>query len=145
MFNQRLLQFGLVLFIVVLCATPRAEAALLFCNRTSQTLEAAFAYRKDNDWRSEGWWQIQPGLCSRVLGKPLDQRFYFYYARSLMVPRAGERPPTMWAGKYALCVDNKAFRIKGDQNCEERGYRTLYFQQVDIGINQKDYTLNFSD
>jgi uncharacterized membrane protein len=122
-----------------------AHAAFLFCNKTQTVIEAAFGYREQLDWVSEGWWQLQPGLCARVYGKPLNQRFYFYYARALAQPRPGERPPMNWSGKYALCADNKAFKVVGDQDCETRGYRTLYFQQADVGQNQRDYTLNFED
>lgn len=145
MFFRQSVLFALILLMLGSLWSGAAQAAFLFCNRTQQTIEAAFAYRDSNEWISEGWWQLQPGLCAKVLGKPLNQRFYFYYGRVLSVPKAGEKPPTVWAGKYALCVDNKAFRIKGDNNCEGRGFRTLYFQQADVGQNQRDYTLNFED
>lgn len=129
----------------MLAFVPSAQAAFLFCNKTQTVIEAAFGYREQLDWVSEGWWQLQPGLCARVHGKPLTQRFYFYYARALAQPKPGERPPMTWSGKYALCADNKAFKVVGDQDCETRGFRTLYFQQADVGQNQRDYTLNFED
>ena len=93
-------------------------------------------------WVSEGWWQIDPNECAHVLGKSLTQRFYFYYARSLTSSVAG-KPPVTWSGKYELCADTKAFRIEGDEDCEQRKYRTIGFQEIDIGSNARDYKLDF--
>jgi len=120
-------------------------AAFLFCNDTKAVVEAAFGSREEGVWLSEGWWQIQPGQCARVMNKPLTQRFYFYYARSLSLPSKDNKEPMIWSGKYAFCTDNKAFRIEGDSNCEPRGYRQQGFQDVDVGLRQKTYTLTFKD
>lgn len=136
--------FVLCLLAVCLCMPRPAFAAFLFCNKSATLIEAAFGYREDVKWISEGWWQIQPGQCARVYGKPLTQRFYFYYAR-MMQPPAPERKPAVWAGKSLFCLDNKAFRIEGYERCEKRGYLQQGFQQVDIGLGQKDYTLTFQD
>lgn len=119
-----------------------AQAAFLFCNKTGVVIEAAFGHRDEATWISEGWWQIQPGQCSRVYHKPLSQRFYFYYARALDDSSQGDKEPMVWAGKYAFCVDAKAFRVEGD-NCEAQHYQTKGFQEVDVGLRQKDYTLTF--
>jgi uncharacterized membrane protein len=127
-----------------------ASAALVFCNRTQAPLEAAVAYRGETpddgeDWISEGWWQIEPGQCSRVYGKNLEERFYFYYAMSL-APVTADHDPLVWSGdKYKFCTDTKAFRIIGDGQCEERNYQTKGFQQIDLGNNVHDYTLDFKE
>lgn len=127
-----------------------ANAAMVFCNKTKEPVEAAIGYRdtadEDNheDWFSEGWWRIEPGQCSRVYNEPLRQRFYFYYAASLSTPTPEHRP-FMWGGKYEFCTDNKAFRVQGDGNCEARGFKAKGFQQIDVGINIRDYTLDFRD
>jgi len=136
---------GAALFAASLLAPTPASAAFLFCNKTQSLVEAAFGYREDANWVSEGWWQIQPGQCARVFPKPLTQRFYFYYARTLSGPvKEGQTPP-VWAGKYAFCVDSKAFKADGDQNCESRNLRVQGFQEIDVGANQRDYTLTFKD
>jgi uncharacterized membrane protein len=128
------------------CWTPLpAQAALLFCNHTQSPVEAAVGYREQEDWISEGWWQIQPGQCARVYGKPLVQRFYFYYAHVLAPPSKDGKAPLTWAGKYAFCVDTKAFRAEGDTDCESRGYQEKGFSEIDIGANKHDYTLTFLD
>ena len=126
-----------------------AQAAMSFCNRTKGPLEAALGYRdSDNDkgesWISEGWWRIEPGQCSRVYGQPLSQRFYFYYAHAL-TQVARDKPPTVWAGKYIFCTDDKAFRVSGDGDCATRSLQSTGFQELDVGSNSRDYTLDFRD
>ncbi len=128
----------------VLAPAP-ARAAFLFCNHTQSLVEAAFGYRESGGWTSEGWWQLQPGQCARVFNKALTQRFYFYFAHVLEPPAKDQKAPMVWGGKYLFCVDTKAFKVEGDTNCAGRGYREQGFQEVDVGLNQHDYTLNFRD
>ncbi len=131
-------------------APAPANAALVFCNRTQQPIEAALGRRETNEdssgdlWISEGWWRIEPGQCSRVYGQPLKERFYFYYATVLPTGAPGEKP-FRWEGKYRFCTDSKAFRVEGDGDCESRNYRQTGFQQIDLGPNARDYTLDFKD
>jgi len=137
--------FFLCVICVILGAAGSARAAFLFCNQTKTALEAAFGSRDDGIWLSEGWWQIQPGQCARVMNKPLVQRFYFYFARALTLPSKDSKEPKVWGGRFAFCTDNKAFRIEGDSQCEQRGFKRQGFQDVDVGSQQKDYTLTFKD
>ena len=142
--SLRFTLFALALGVVAFVPC-QARAAFLLCNHTKAVIEAAFGYREGVEWVSEGWWQIQPGQCARVFGKPLSQRFYFYYARSMATPtKTGPKPP-IWDGKYAFCVDSKAFRATGDDNCEDRGLRQQGFHEIDIGPNRQDYTMTFED
>lgn len=121
-----------------------------FCNRTAGPVEAALGYRDDGDgsdaqsWVSEGWWRIEPGQCARVYGEPLTQRFYFYYAHAL-TQVSKDTPPTVWSGKYIFCTDDKAFRITGDGDCPTRNFQATGFQELDLGANTRDYTLDFKD
>lgn len=129
---------------LLLLHTPKAYAAMVFCNRTQAPLEAALGYRETTDWVSEGWWRIEPGQCARVFGQPLTERFYFYYATSLVRP-SKDKPPFTWSGKYEFCTDTKAFKVTGDGDCESRNYQTKGFQEIDLGPNAHDYTLDFKD
>jgi uncharacterized membrane protein len=138
-----------VLALATFGSAPHAYAAMSFCNRSSVALEAALGYREDSDagaqdWVSEGWWRIEPGQCARVYSDALSQRFYFYYAHAL-AQSAPDQPPTLWAGKYIFCTDDKSFRIDGDGDCPSRNYQSTGFQELDIGANVKDYTLDFKD
>lgn len=135
---------ALICMVICLGFGRSATAAMLFCNRTQAALDAALGYREAGQWLSEGWWRIEPGQCARVLNKPLTQRFYFYYATALTRP-SKDKAPFAWAGKYKFCMDTKAFRLEGDENCEARGAQTRGFKQVDVGANTHDYTLDFKD
>lgn len=144
--RSRLFQLlAVVVMVGALVLPSSARAAFLLCNHASAAVEAAFGYNEQSTWVSEGWWQIQPGQCARVYNKPLTQRFYFYYARVLTQSANKESRPPVWEGKYAFCVDSKAFRAEGDGNCEARGLRQQGFHEVDIGPNKRDYTLTFQD
>lgn len=135
---------GIAVFTGFLLLAPvSADASMLFCNRTKSPVEAAVGYRADADWISEGWWRIEPGQCSRVIGQALKQRFYFYYAKSLS--GAGKKPGFIWGGKYQFCVDTKAFKFEGDGDCESKGFITKGFNEIDIGSRAKDYSLDFRD
>ncbi|MDE2029333.1 MAG: DUF1036 domain-containing protein [Alphaproteobacteria bacterium] len=145
----RILLAGGVILTAMLVLPRGARAALSFCNRTQAPIEAAIGYHGDTgggdrDWVSEGWWRIEPGQCARVYGENLTQRFYFYYAYAL-TQTAKDTPPTVWAGKYTLCTGDKAFRIRGDNNCIARGYRATGFHELDTGGSAPDYTLDFKD
>lgn len=129
-------------FFLVFQAAP-SWAAFLFCNQTPYAIEAAFAYRDDGYWASEGWWQIQPKQCARVYDKELTQRFYFYHARALGTSPEETENAKVWGGKHEFCTDRKAFRIAGDSRCELRGYKTKGFKNIDIGARRKEYTLTF--
>ncbi|MDD5587314.1 MAG: DUF1036 domain-containing protein [Alphaproteobacteria bacterium] len=145
MMAMRFTTLSVLLGMVLLLPAP-AKAAFLFCNRTQMPIEAAFGYREEVVWISEGWWQIQPGQCARVFNRPLTQRFYFYYAHIPVASAPADgKPPLTWAGKYRFCIDDKAFRIEGDGNCDVRGYKEKGFREVDIGPNQRNYSLTFED
>jgi uncharacterized membrane protein len=145
----RAVAFGAALFAVLAVLPHRAYAAMSFCNRSSVPLEAALGYREDKDdgdegWGSEGWWRIEPGQCARVYGQPLTQRFYFYYAHAL-AQTAKDAPTPVWSGKYIFCTDDKAFRVEGDTDCPSRNLQSTGFQELDLGQNVRDYTLDFKD
>ena len=146
----RLVVAASMVFVGTVSGYPRtAHAALSFCNRSAVAIEAALGYRDETDsktesWTSEGWWRIEPGQCARVYGQNLAQRFYFYYAHAL-AQTAKDTPPTTWSGKYIFCTDTKAFRVEGDNDCAARNHQSTGFQELDIGANVRDYTLDFKD
>ncbi len=117
---------------------------MTFCNRTQNPIEAALGRRNEDVWTSQGWWRLEPGQCSKVLGGLLTDRFYFYYATSLVRPDK-DKEPFVWNGKYQFCTDRKPFQIEGDGDCESKGAVTRGFQEIDIGANTKEYTLDFKD
>ncbi len=147
--SRSLSLFGILVVGAICGGSVSADAAMRFCNRTQQPLEAALGYHRDEKdqsarWVSEGWWRLEAGQCARVYDQPLAQRFYYYFGRAL-TPSAPGRQPNLWEGKYQFCVEGKAFRIEGDAECETRGFQVRGFRPVDIGADTKDYTLEFKD
>lgn len=83
-------------------------------------------------------------MCARVRSIADPAFFYFYYAHAL-AQASKDAPPTEWSGKYIFCTDDKAFRVMGDGDCASRNYKSTGFQELDLGTNTRDYTLDFKD
>ena len=120
-----------------LFAVSPAEASYKICNKTSTSVDAAFGYKKNGDWVSEGWWHIDPGQCKKVYGKELDAQKYYFYADA--ADGSGE-----WKGDYTFCTLEKEFTIIGDTNCKSRGYKPRGFREVDVG-DSVDWTSNLTE
>lgn len=122
-------------------AATKAEAALLFCNKTKTPLEAAVGYNEQGTWVSEGWWEIAPRLCKRVYDKKFPSKMY-YYARSFNYGGKGGAP-VVWSGDAPFCFADKAFWAEGREDCQSRNYIVGKFHEIDAEPDQRDYTLNF--
>lgn len=121
--------------LIVGLAAPRAEAGLSFCNKADVAHSFAVAWKDGDDWRVEGWWNIEPGECSRVVGGDLTQRYYYWRATAAGREFSGD--------DFYFCTDSNAFTITGEQgNCAARGHDRSEFKQLDTGQSAKEFTLN---
>lgn len=120
-----LICFGLLMGLTL--AVCSSQAALIFCNKSKQLLESSVAYREGHDWVSEGWWQLPPAQCVRVVSGSLNQRYYYYYVRSLTEPQR------YWRGRYRFCTALLPYRIIGTLDCQQRGYQAQGFLALDVG------------
>lgn len=118
-------------------APASAYADLTLCNTTASRVGVAIGRKKGNEWIAEGWWNIVSNSCKTLFRGELEARFYYVHA--LDYDRGGE-----WAGKAFMCADDKAFTIKGVENCESRGYRRKGFFEVDTQ-NAESWTIHLSD
>jgi uncharacterized membrane protein len=109
---------------VLVGPTEPAGAEFRICNRTATQVSAAFGYRAEGQWISEGWWNIAPDECATVHEPPLNQPKYYVYAW------AGDG---IWLGDYSFCTARETFTVVGDKDCEARGYIALGFFEVDVG------------
>ncbi|MDF0596645.1 DUF1036 domain-containing protein [Psychromarinibacter halotolerans] len=114
----------------------QAHAALRFCNETEHVQSVAIGYSGDRDWMSEGWWNIDPGECSTVVGGNLTKRYYYYRAEVNAGDFAG--------GTFNFCTTPEEFEIIGDTNCEQRGYDTEGFREIDTGETATDFTFTLT-
>jgi uncharacterized membrane protein len=124
---------ALILFAV---AGP-ARAGLEFCNETRDTQSVSIGYQGDEDWISEGWWNIEPGDCAMALGGDLELQYYYYRAEVDAGDFEGEG--------YYFCTSPQAYEITGDTDCARRGYDREEFREIDTGPSATHFTVNLVD
>lgn len=120
-----------------LIAATQAQAGLEICNDTNLLQSVAIGYKGDTDWVSEGWWNVDPGTCAEVVGGDLTKRYYYYYAEAEGREFEGQN--------YNFCVEENIFTITGDTNCEDRGFETLGFREIDTGETATEFSLSLVD
>jgi uncharacterized membrane protein len=114
-----------------------AKADMSVCNSTSSRVGVALGYRDQQGWVTEGWWNLKPNQCEKLLSGRLAARYYYVYG--VDYDRGGE-----WAGSSFMCTGDKEFTIRGVENCLARGYDRTGFFEVDTG-EQKDWRVQFTD
>jgi uncharacterized membrane protein len=114
-----------------------ASADLKLCNTTSSRIGVAIGYKDEQGWVSEGWWNVASQSCEVLLKGTLVARYYYIHA--LDYDRGGE-----WGGKAFMCTGDKAFTIRGVQDCQSRGFKRSGFFEVDTN-EEKDWTVRLSD
>jgi len=125
-------------FVLALAAfAPVAQADLKLCNMTTSRIGVAIGYKDNDGWVSEGWWNVAQQDCEILLKGDLIARFYYVHA--VDYDRGGE-----WSGDAFMCTDDKAFTIRGVQDCEGRGYSRTGFFEVDTE-EEADWTIRMTD
>jgi len=122
-------------FVIGACFTliaGSAQAGLEICNDTRDVQGISIGYKGDTDWTSEGWWNIDPGSCSTVVGGDLKKRYYYL--------RAEVEGGNFTGGGFSFCTTPEEYTIVGDTECESRGYATEDFIEIDTGETAKEYT-----
>ena len=114
-----------------------AAADLKLCNTTTSRIGVAIGYKDEQGWVSEGWWNVASQTCEVLLKGTLVARYYYIHA--LDYDRGGE-----WGGKAFMCTGDKAFTIRGVQDCQTRNYKRSGFFEVDTN-EEKDWTVRLAD
>ena len=113
----------------------QASAGFSFCNKSGVLHSFSVAYKDGEKWRSEGWWNIEPGDCKRVISGDLRVRYYYYRATAKGREFSGDN--------YFFCTLSSVFDIVGEQgNCANRGYDRSEFRQIKLDQGITDFTLN---
>ncbi|QKP78718.1 DUF1036 domain-containing protein [Methyloligella sp. GL2] len=121
----------------LLAASAPAKADLKLCNTTTSRVGVAIGYKDKQGWATEGWWNVSAHSCETLLKGVLIARFYYLHA--IDYDRGGE-----WAGTLHMCTDDKAFTIRGTDDCVTRGYKRTGFFEVDTG-EERDWTVRLTD
>ncbi len=125
--------------LAALVSTAREEATrrgLSLCNKSDHLVWAASGMLRDDVFESQGWTRVPVGECAQVISQNLTDRYYFYYAEAVddkgrPVMQAGRQK--IWSGDVGLCTKSTRFIIKGDEDCEARGFDRRGFAQIDTG------------
>ena len=121
---------------IALSAPARADLKL--CNTTTSRIGVALGYNDaTGGWTTEGWWTIPAQTCETLYKGPLTSRYWYVHA--IDYDSDGE-----WAGQSFMCTNDKAFTIKGVQDCVKRGYNRTGFFEVDTQ-EAKDWTIRLVD
>src|SRR5215211_3814969 len=116
-------------------ATSRADLKL--CNTTTSRIGVAIGYRDPSGWTTEGWWTLAAQTCETLYKGALSSRYWYVHA--IDYDRGGE-----WAGQSFMCTTDRAFTIRGVQDCTDRGYKRTGFFEVDAQDAQ-DWTIRLTD
>jgi uncharacterized membrane protein len=114
-----------------------SQADLKLCNTTASRIGVAIGYRDQSGWTTEGWWTLAAQTCETLYKGVLSSRFWYVHA--IDYDRGGE-----WAGQSFMCSTDKAFTIRGVQDCTDRGYKRTGFFEVDTQDAQ-DWTIRLTD
>lgn len=127
-------------FVNVLMITIGAQSAhadLRLCNKTNNRIGVAIGYKLDDQWKTEGWWNIDENSCETLLAGALSSRYYYVYAADY--DQGGE-----WAGRAFMCTRDKEFTIDGVSECLARGFQKTGFFEVDTGT-QASWTVQLTE
>jgi uncharacterized membrane protein len=114
-----------------------ANADLKLCNTTSSRVGVAIGYKDEKGWVSEGWWNVASQTCEVLLKGTLVARYYYIHA--VDYDRGGE-----WGGSAFMCTGDKAFTIRGVEDCAGRNYKKSGFFEVDTN-EERDWTVRLTD
>ena len=121
--------------LAALAGTARADLKL--CNTTSSRVGVAIGYDDGSGWATEGWWTLAAHTCETLFKGALPSRNWYVHA--IDYDRGGE-----WAGQSFMCTTERAFTIKGVQDCGKRGYKRTGFFEVDTQ-DASDWTIRLTD
>ncbi|CUH75056.1 putative integral membrane protein [Tritonibacter multivorans] len=111
-----------------------ALAGFRVCNQTLDVVNIAVGNWDHDGWETSGWWVAGPNQCAEVIEADLSARYVYVYAQDVF------RNP-MFDGDTIMCVDAAEFRIRGKEDCLQRGKIAARFREVDTQ-NAKAWTFN---
>ncbi len=102
------------------------QVGMMLCNRTGNKIVAAMARFRPDGLESRGWWTIEANLCVRTVDESLITAPHYVFAE--MATPQGVRLLKGAATKF--CTSRAQFAILGNENCEQRRYRSEKFVET---------------
>ncbi|WP_411816870.1 DUF1036 domain-containing protein [Hyphococcus sp. DH-69] len=107
-----------------------AKLGFFYCNKTDNPVWSAIAEPVDDaNYRSKGWWKLEPGDCSKILKGALDKDHYYVYG--LIEDAASEKKLT--GGSKSFCVNTIMFTSETDLSCADQELDEAQFRRFEIG------------
>jgi uncharacterized membrane protein len=137
--------FGLIILLTaIFSGAHQAQAGLRFCNQGTFKIHTAVGYvDQQKRWLARGWLSIEPGECKDALGFPLENRFYYYYARG-----RDENAHVEYTGESSFCIETRPFKTyqanygkSTPDECAKDGLRSKKFKKVDVQ-GKPEFTVN---
>lgn len=110
-----------------------AKLGFFYCNKASDEVWSAIAYPgADDSYLTEGWWQLDPGQCIKVLKGELEHDHYYVYG---VLGSGDEASPdrVLVGGEKALCINDVIFETDDKTSCADQDLETAMFKRVEIG------------
>lgn len=128
-----LLVAGAAYLLLATAGASPAAADLKLCNTTPSRIGVVIGYKDKEGWITEGWWNVPPNVCWTLIKGELIARYYYVHAIDYDRPGVWDRNETGPSSgrEFFMCTGDKAFEIRGTQNCEQRGYQRTRFFEVD--------------
>ena len=114
-----------------------APSGYTICNDSNEMLWAAVGLPKGRNLVSRGWWQIETGACSRVLGEPLKADHVYLFVQ-------GKSKVPIVSGPAKLCTARNEFEISEKDRCSGRGLSKVGFAQTDTK-GRSGYVVNVGE
>ena len=102
------------------------QVGMMLCNRTGNRIVAAIARYRPDGLESRGWWTIEANLCVRTVDESLITAPHYVFAE--METPQGVRLLKGAATKF--CTSRAQFAVLGNENCEQRRYRSETFVET---------------
>ena len=102
------------------------QVGMMLCNRTGNRIVAAMARFRPDGLESRGWWTIEANLCVRTVDESLITAPHYVFAE--METPQGIRLLKGAATKF--CTSRAQFAVLGNENCEQRRYRSENFVET---------------
>lgn len=133
--NQSVLESAEI-FDVLITAAARATRAtgLTLCNGSPYRLLAAVGLARGASTVTQGWYDLDAGVCEQVRRDALSSDHVFTFAEAVDAegrPVSSGGQPLVWAGAELLCTKNFRFEISEHGDCAARGLDTTGFRRVD--------------
>jgi len=109
-----------------LLSPPKAHAWLKICNySTEPRVYVTVAFFDSNSWQSKGWWTIENGNCSTVIGGGRLANRYYYF-------RAEGQNGVVWGQGSSFCTLPSRFTLyNASQRCRNGTFKQ--FSRIDSG------------